>query len=925
MNQRNFMSLCIRLVLYLLLCSNFDLNSSQIITGNANSTTQTTSFPIGTHVFDIFGGPLEQPTMYIGAGTALADNQYAVARVNTTNNSLQPLAPAFINLNNSAGQANPLCGAQIDFLKLNNDKPIVIKNGDKKVYKYTNVMVTPTLAYCTDPVADTTGAVTNQILALEAASSGLSQTFVACTPAASGSLFGQAGSGIALFEYITGANITPSYVFQNNKQASALDNSSTSIKIGSDVVLANAVDMFWCTDFNRLYVAVQAQAGSNPGDGARSIVVGKIENVAGQSYSTINFMPFLPETAVAGNNQIIATGTAGATVTATKIKIMRTSTLLWYLIVVGGNDTAANTGNQVYALPLVNGDNANLGQLASINQTPTNTYNNKQNLFKNRSLDTPATAPADVPTNTTPGALVGGGPLPLNADEVITDLFASGDSVYASIGTTTNPNATGLFFSQAILDENGFIANWTTWQRAGGATVAMYGAAINSGDGSIWYLTGTNAANVNTINKTVWGTGSKDGLLGGTTTNAGVGLVANLSALFPASNGGLFNLINIPSNYPGLNDISLLIATGSQQIALINPGAAVAGDFSAGLFTSDNDFIPTTTGNPTIMAIKGNVLTDLGPITTAHLATNNAGETWLVVGGANGVAVLQDSGYGWSPAITSLNDLSPSLNFGLLSDYKFVQKIASDDHYLYILTQTKLDRIALNTTNLNPTNIPTIQTIATYQDLVGAVSTDTFYDVTVSGNLALLATSTGLYRVSNGTSIQDSTVSWSQVTVPEQITVPCTKLITISPNGLDSGLINGGNLYILNSYRGLQQATLNRFYVKNDSGNITIEPLPDLYVKNMLSYFLNFGAFKDNFFTNGTLLINSLSKDAEQLTYAHIMSPNLASGSSIVQVKKYYDINLADLKQANFISNILSNSASGALLISGEFGIRVNE
>ena len=113
--------------------------------------------------------------------------------------------------------------------------------------------------------------------------------------------------------------------------------------------------------------------------------------------------------------------------------------------------------------------------------------------------------------------------------------------------------------------------------------------------------------------------------------------------------------------------------------------------------------------------------------------------------------------------------------------------------------------------------------------------------------------------------------------------------------------------------------------MKNSSGNISIEPLPDLYVKNMLSYFINFGAFKDLFFTNGTLLINGLSKDVDQTTYAHIMSPNLASGSSIANVQKYYNINLVDITQANFISNIVCNSASGALLISGEFGIRVNE
>jgi len=918
------MSLRIRLVLgLLLLSSNLDLNSSQTIIGNAGSTTQTTNFPISTHAFDIFGGPLEMPTMYIGAGNTSAQ-QYAISRANPVFNQLQPLAPAILNFNNQAGQANPLFGAKIDFLKLNGDKPVAIINGSQTVYKYTSIMDAPYLVSSNQPVLDAAGLSPQAILNLEVANGGLAQTFVACTPNGSAN-FGDTGSGIALFEYRAGNTQTPAvYMLQNNNQACALDNSTPAISLNSDhVTLANMVDMCWSGELNCLYVALQATAGGSAGDGARSIVVGKINPVPGQNYDTITFQPFVPANAITGNNQIIGTATLNSTVSALKIKTMRTSTRINYLVIVGGNGAANTVGNQVYAVPLVSGGNiANIGQLASINQVPTDTFVSNLNLFASRSLNTPAATSSDLLTNTDAAAQVGGGPLPINPSDTISDLFTSGDSVYVSIGTTSG-STTGIFYSQAIIDGNGLIANWTPWQRAGGSTVPMFGAAVNAINGSFWYLTGASASNVNTISFTQWSNGYQDGLLGGTTSNAGLGLVSNLSNLFPSYNGGLFNLVNVPSNDPGLNNMTLLLATGSEQVALINPSAAIAGNFSSGLVTSNNDHYPSTTTNSTIVDITGNNLTTLGPITTIHLATNASNKSWLFVGGANGVAVLQNAGSGWNAPISSLAGITSAFNFTLLGNYQFVQKIASDNDYLYILTQDKLDRIALISTNF--TGTPSITTIATFQDLVGATSADTFYDLVVSGSLGLLGTSAGLFRVSNGSSIQNPTVVWSTVVVPEQITVPCTKLIVISPNGLDSGLINGGNLYIVNSYRGLQQTTINRFYVSNNGGNISINPLPDLYVKNILSYFINFETFKDLFFTNGTLLINSLSKDTIQTTYAYIMQPGIASGARIPEVKRYYNINLNDITQANFISNILCSSASGALLISGEFDIRVNE
>lgn len=857
--------------------------------------------------------------MYIGAGNAVANNQFAIARINNNTNTLQGLTPSTIKLNNTDNQTNPLCGAQISFLKLNNDKPVALAVGDNNIYRYSSIIDNLSLSSA-GPINDASGAIAGAFLALETANGALSQSFVACTPNGD-SNFGGTGSGVALFE-VAGDN----YVFQNDSKAVALDNASSAIGINNAVTLANTVELHWSGELNCLFVGLQAQAGSTAGNGARSIVVGKVTPVAGQNYDTITFEEFVPSSAISGNNQIIGTGTAGTTVSALKIKTLRTSTCLNYLIVNGGNSSASSVGNLIYALPIVSGNNANKGHLATYNQTPTDIYTN--NFFVNRTLDTAATNPGDLLTNTATAAIVGGGQLPLNANETISDLFVSGDSVYASIGTTAISGATGIFQSQAILDQNGLISGWTQWQHVSGYQAAVFGAAINAVNGSYWYLTGSDASNVNAIQKTVWSNGSKDGLLGGTASDASLGLVANLSTLFPKSAGGVFNLVDISKFNLALNGFSMLIATGANQVALINTDAAINGDFSSGIANSNDDAYPVTSASTTIARITGNNLSTASAITTAHIATNASGMSWIILGGSNGVVILrQASGDGWSTPLTSLGDLDPSYSFELFSSYQFVQKITSDANYLYILTQNKLDKIALNSANL-ASSAPTITTVVQVGELLDTTSSNVLNDVIITGDLAILATSAGLFRTSNGTSIHDATPSWTSVDVPEQLVVPSTKLIEVGLSFSDrSNFGLGGNLYLVSSYRGLQQTIINRFYV-NLTGAIddnTILPLPDLYIKNSLSYFINFESFRDNFFTDGTLLINSLSRDVNQLSYAQVMLPGISSGTNAVQINKPYNLPLLEIAIANLVSNIVRSTNSGALLISGEFGIVVNE
>lgn len=918
-----------RLVLCLLINSNLSLYSSQLITGDSTTSGETTSFAIGAHAFDIFGGALETPSMYIGAGSVVANNTYAIARATRTSTKLEALAPEKITLDNVADQNNPLYGAKIDFLKLSNDNPLVVKNGDKNVYMYSNVIsgIQGVKLFSSGEVKDTTGSVTNTILNIESVNGPTGYSFAACTPTGS-STFGGAGSGIALLRKAMDSNNVSTFVLQNDSKASALDTTSASIKIGSDVAsLASVVDLHWSGELECLFIGLQTTAGSTSGDGARSIVIGKIKPVSGKTYSEITFESFAPDAIFASSNdKIIGTGTAGGEVSAINLKTLVTSTRINYLIVNGGNGAASTVGNKVYALPLVNDGSTNQGHLAKYDQTPTDTFVAENDMFTKRTLTTAAATASDALTASSTAARVGGGDLPIAASESISDMFTANDSVYVSVGTTTTSSATGIYHSQAILGEDGLVKNWTAWQKVSGFEGKVFGANMDQRQGLYWYLTGASASTVNTIKHTLWGTATKDGLLGGTTSDESVGLIANMSTLFPSTSGGIFKTVNVPKEDPAIttsSNTSLLITTGFGKVAIVNPSAAAAGDFSAGLVESTNDTIPTTNSSSTIVSVTGDNLTDLGPITTANVATAS-GQSWVVVGGADGVAILrQTSGAGWSGTLSDLSTLTTSLKFEKFGSYKYVKKITSDGTYLYILTEDKLDKIQLLGINL-ASSTPTIATIAQVGTLTGTAANDSFNDFVVSGHLGLLATSAGLYRVGNSSTIF-GTQNWTTVNIPEQGSEPCSQLITVSPTGLESNLVNGGNLYVLSSYRGLHQAQVNRFYVKFSSAisDTTIQPLPDIFKKGTNSFFLDFGSFRDTFFTDGTMLINTLSKDSSEDSYVQLMSPGITSGTNPTIIAKAFKPELS-LDSTNFVSNITRSSNSGALLIAGEFGIQAN-
>ena len=208
---------------------------------------------------------------------------------------------------------------------------------------------------------------------------------------------------------------------------------------------------------------------------------------------------------------VAATATAGVTarvVRLRKIRTLHTSAGYPYLIVQGGAETtgADTLFNSIRAVPLVRANSPYAGRLAVLD------------------LDTPDTPVATgsandnaLPLSTEANAtVVGGGVLPANAAANISDMQVVGTTVYVSIDVAAGAaNEPGLYYSQAVLNDIGKVANWTDWAKVvkddtAGTAVNVgrcYRSAVDAAGGRIWTVPGGVAETNRTFVKmTTWAT-----------------------------------------------------------------------------------------------------------------------------------------------------------------------------------------------------------------------------------------------------------------------------------------------------------------------------------------------------------------------------------------------------------------------------------
>lgn len=927
----------IRIIHSLLCCfTMMSLNAAELIKGDEQASGTTFSFPVNKAVRDP-----NDDALFIGAQQAGA-GVFALSGLNAASQQAQPLAPEIITLNNEVEQPNPLFSqgiALLDLMETTDSRrtPIMVSTSDlTRVYlmrefnRFDHISM-----FATNPLLDATMQVTQGIVGIVGFRGGFrSAALAAVTPHSTG-IFGDTGSGFTSLAYdqvnqqvpgVDGAAPTIRNVFYFSQvSGTAFDRSSTAIAINGAVTsLTQNLAMHWNRIIQEGYVGFQLVGGPN---GARSLMITDVNNAG-----VITLRQFAPDSAFDNaGNQIIGGLGASINLSIQSVAGMETSTGLSYLIVQGGNGTPSETSNSVYALPVINArnkygavvDSAHQGVLASVNAQVYTFYdgNNPSRFIRRRFIE-PAVLPVDTPRATDAAAQVGGGPIALGTIQALSVMY---DAVIVSVSEVVGynePCRTGMFISRSIFDDAGKIKAWTPWERMGGVAEPVFHTEISIESGNITYLTGNTPSSINSVYRTAWGLGSEPGL------NE---YALQINSLYPNTNGGVQGLVDVPFGTPGLNGISMLIAGGNASVTLTEVGAQnytgdqqcphTSGYADNATVFQDGIISGPISSSALMLTIQGGALNDVGPITSSVIGVNSMmNQGYLFVGGSRGLAVLtKPDGSGWS----TVNGLGPNFSgltegmaFTTLGNYSFVRKLIVDGKFLYVVTAKKVDRIDLSTSPAF-----TATTVASSISLVFDKN-DTILDGVVSGKFGLLATTKGMFRISNDNDISLITIDdnkyWSLVPVPNGV-VPPQQFLVSSTTGRETDVArdNGGMIQLLSAYLGSNRARVNRFSVKDVSYTLiddtTILPLSDVEIEGFNSSFITFSGFRSTFTSDGALSLHTMGRTL--LVSPYIKTRGFRTGP---------EIRLGD-GNGTLIGQVLRSSTSGSWLVAGDFGIRINE
>lgn len=281
--------------------------------------------------------------------------------------------------------------------------------------------------------------------------------------------FGENESGIAVvaINQTTGElTQTAAVPGDTGIKAQQLDNKSPSIRINGDTstrypTIRNNPAIIWDQPLERLFIgtSLDSQLAQQTGDGLRSITVAQVTQ--SPALGTLPLFDFAlgsifnsTQNALVGVK--LASDGQSLSLTTNKLGVLHANSGPSYLILAGGNGTA---GNQIFALPLVDVGNRNAaiqGTLADKNIYNTTT----------RRFEVPVSNNAGLTFNTDQFAQVGGGPLPLDPTQSISNMQVIDNAVYVSLANgQTDTNETGLLFSQAQFDQTGQISSWTPWSK----------------------------------------------------------------------------------------------------------------------------------------------------------------------------------------------------------------------------------------------------------------------------------------------------------------------------------------------------------------------------------------------------------------------------------------------------------------------------
>lgn len=669
-----------------------------------------------------------------------------------------------------------------------------------------------------------------------------------------------------------------------------VDIESPQLKINGTLAQLHLTDMHWDPVLKVLYAAFYAQAGSHEQDGARGILMGYID--AQQEFQCTSIAA---ESVFSGtSNKIIGTCGADQSVSIHHVRSMFTTTFLNYLIVHGGTGKPDAPKRNVYALPIVNlretngallaPNTAYHGTLAKI-ATPVNKFApTGSHVFLGRHFNELPQKPEDIYDVNSPAAQIGGGPLQVDIDEII----VSDDTVFAVVQSHEGSEG-GIYYSQALFEKDGAISAWTTWHKAAGMGAKdLKKAFYEPARGEFIIMNGADESHIDTLKRIKWAKKEQE-------------------------NGEINGVFEFCDN-KNMPKTGILLLTGYQTLTMLDMA-----NYHANIFVDENNRLmvqnsckETIPSHIQRLTFSGDVLSRLGTISAAAVG-NRYDDSLLFFAGTGGLAVFHnEEGNGWH-GLDSLNQCVFGMQFCQIGDYQLVRKLLADEQYLYVLTDSAFDRIDLNASNFKTGNL-VITRLYTAQKSV-------LIDALVSEKLALIGCSQGLMRVGNGADIRtaahEDEVGWAFIEL-DRVKMPVLSLFPISISGRACDVARGqvGQLYALTGYIGKNCSDVYRLVIHNVVGkeinDQTVQLIDDLKIPGQKGSYIHFGEFRELFASDGTLYINTRSKNS-------LYPAVVLNGVNSTRFSLTADDTITH------ISAIRRSAVIGSWIIAGNFGLLIHE
>lgn len=881
-------------------------------------------------------------------------------------------------INKEPDQVNPFLDSSINLFSAVWGMPVLVTEKNPNVICYIDTILSTTYEslLVSEPLNDAEGALSSGIIGLTLGSTGTVENsknfyiFAAVKDTNDLWGYGTAG-GIAVVKYDKKEEeiITKNAEGKEKKEkkidrffnildattgvsfgnkAIPLDWLALSINGGTFSTNPKIVDVFWNPYLERLFVALQVKNSLECADdqGSRALMVGRID-----SRERFKFDIIMADHLCQGTDKIIGACGKDVSTSLHKVRTLCTSTGYIYLILVGGVGEPHETDKEVYALPLADHlidsqgmhtlseimENSLHGMIASKNSTYTNSLRPTAYGFKlsGRSLSDVACSD-QVPTKNDKETQVGAGK---EVPSTITDIIVLGDAVYVTCAQPGSGQQPGIFHSQAILDAKGKIAAWTPWQRIAGIQEGVATAMISPEQYFVTYLKSDKPEIVCQITQNISPNKERehDEMAKGDLSDL-------LNEQFNRKDGGIYGLSDFSVTSPlcGTTDsVSLLVASGYKKIVLIESGnkndegyyTAYKEGFTTNIFyNKDGSIMPLTEYNdetkPGVIVVEGGVLNEIGAITDS-VVVNDGLQAWLVVSGMRGVAILAaDDGSGIScdtGIMSHFAGIKKPLSFKKLGTWNYVKKIVADERFLYLLVKNSVERIAINQSIICESSFQKGSFVAQINPMEGA-----FFDLAVSGPLAIIASSKGVFVNYSGTDCRFDTnesMQWSLISLP-YAKGAAYKLFVVSSTGQKNGFGHTGQVYVSNGSLLENMSRVYRLYVhdvfKDGVTHQSVQLVEDfLYPKRGNAPLLTLGNFRDHFATDGVHYFSARSKQTNERPFMHLVALPHIKNERVLELGSFsVPINIG--KKTKNISALVQNSATGNWLLAGDFGLRIH-